>query len=145
MSRIHDSLPNGYCGRPPQQDCPHPNACLTCPDSRPPPSSSTSTGGSGHGQRRLIAHAEADGQFRLADNLRRVRDSLDQIIPALRTSAPPRSPAMTKTDNTRFLTRANEERRQATRAGPGPLSSNSTATAGPSPSASVQGRIARRC
>ena len=27
-----DSLPNGYCGRPPQQDCPHPNACLTCPD-----------------------------------------------------------------------------------------------------------------
>ena len=26
------SLPNGYWGRPPQQDCPHPNACLTCPD-----------------------------------------------------------------------------------------------------------------
>jgi hypothetical protein len=23
-----DTLPNGYCGRPPQQDCPHPNACL---------------------------------------------------------------------------------------------------------------------
>ena len=32
LSRIRDSLPNGYCGRPPQQDCPHPNACLTCPD-----------------------------------------------------------------------------------------------------------------
>lgn len=31
LSRIQDSLPNGYCGRPPQQDCPHPNACLTCP------------------------------------------------------------------------------------------------------------------
>ena len=31
LSRIRDSLPNGYCGRPPQQDCPHPNACLTCP------------------------------------------------------------------------------------------------------------------
>jgi hypothetical protein len=26
LSRIRDSLPNGYCGRPPQQDCPHPNA-----------------------------------------------------------------------------------------------------------------------
>ena len=37
LSRVRDSLPNGYCGRPPQQDCPHPNACLTCPR-RPPPS-----------------------------------------------------------------------------------------------------------
>ncbi len=32
LSRAADTLPNGYCGRPPQQDCPHPNACLTCPD-----------------------------------------------------------------------------------------------------------------
>jgi integrase len=32
LNRIRDSLPNGYCGRPAQQDCPHPNACLTCPD-----------------------------------------------------------------------------------------------------------------
>ncbi len=24
----------GYCGRPRQQDCPHPNACLMCPDFR---------------------------------------------------------------------------------------------------------------
>jgi integrase len=26
LSRVRDSLPNGYCGRPPQQDCPHPPA-----------------------------------------------------------------------------------------------------------------------
>ena len=32
MARVQASLPNGYCGRPPQQDCPHPNACLTCHD-----------------------------------------------------------------------------------------------------------------
>ena len=32
LARAADPLPNGYCGRPPQQDCPHPNACLTCPD-----------------------------------------------------------------------------------------------------------------
>ena len=32
LNRVRDSLPNGYCGRPAQQDCPHPNACLTCPD-----------------------------------------------------------------------------------------------------------------
>ncbi|MFN2504043.1 MAG: tyrosine-type recombinase/integrase [Acidimicrobiales bacterium] len=29
LSRVRDSLPNGYCGRPPQQDCPHPNICGT--------------------------------------------------------------------------------------------------------------------
>ena len=30
LNRVRDSLPNGYCARPAQQDCPHPNACLTC-------------------------------------------------------------------------------------------------------------------
>jgi integrase len=29
LSRVRDSLPNGYCGRPPQQDCPHPKVCGT--------------------------------------------------------------------------------------------------------------------
>ena len=29
LSRVEASLPNGFCGRPPQQDCPHPNACGT--------------------------------------------------------------------------------------------------------------------
>jgi hypothetical protein len=33
--------------------------------------------------RRLIARADANGQQRLAENLRRVQASLDQIIPAL--------------------------------------------------------------
>lgn len=33
--------------------------------------------------RKLIARADANGQFRLAGNLRRVQDSLDHIIPAL--------------------------------------------------------------
>lgn len=33
--------------------------------------------------RTLIARADANGQFRLAANLRRVQDSLDPIIPAL--------------------------------------------------------------
>jgi integrase len=31
LNRVRDSLPNGYCGRPAQQDCPHPNACVRCP------------------------------------------------------------------------------------------------------------------
>ena len=29
LARVAGSLPNGFCGRPPQQDCPHPNACGT--------------------------------------------------------------------------------------------------------------------
>ncbi len=29
LARIQASLPNGCCGQPPQQHCPHPNACLT--------------------------------------------------------------------------------------------------------------------
>jgi len=33
--------------------------------------------------RRLITQADANGQQRLAENLRRVQDSLDRIIPAL--------------------------------------------------------------
>lgn len=29
-SPAKQTLPNGYCGLPLQQRCPHPNACLTC-------------------------------------------------------------------------------------------------------------------
>jgi integrase len=83
LSRIHDSLPNGYCGRPPQQDCPHPNACLTCPDFQTTPEFLDVHRQHATTNRRLIARADANGQFRLAGNLRRVQDSLDQIIPAL--------------------------------------------------------------
>lgn len=32
LGRAKLTLPNGYCGRPLQSHCPHPNACLTCPD-----------------------------------------------------------------------------------------------------------------
>ena len=85
VARIRDSLPNGYCGRPPQQDCPHPNACLTCPDFQTTPEFLDIHRKQATNNRRLIARAEADGQFRLAENLRRVQASLDRIIPALET------------------------------------------------------------
>ena len=35
LNRVRDSLPNGYCARPAQQDCPHPNACGTQASSSP--------------------------------------------------------------------------------------------------------------
>lgn len=83
LARIRDSLPNGYCGRPPQQDCPHPNACLTCPDFQTTPEFLDIHRRHAHTNKRLIARADADGKFRLADNLRQVQTSLERIIPAL--------------------------------------------------------------
>ncbi|MGH9184311.1 MAG: tyrosine-type recombinase/integrase [Acidimicrobiales bacterium] len=83
LARVADSLPNGYCGRPPQRDCPHPNACLTCPDFQTTPEFLPVHRAQAATNRTLIARAEADGRFRLVTNLRRVQDSLDAIIPAL--------------------------------------------------------------
>jgi hypothetical protein len=83
LSRVRDSLPNGYCGRPPQQDCPHPNACLTCPDFQTTPAFLDVHRRQRDQTRTLIATAEADGHFRLVDNHRRVHDNLDTLITAL--------------------------------------------------------------
>ena len=83
LSRIRDSLPNGYCGRPPQQDCPHPNACLTCPDFQTTPEFLDTHRRQATVNLRLITRADANGQTRLAASLRQVQDSLERIIPAL--------------------------------------------------------------
>jgi hypothetical protein len=83
LSRVADTLPNGYCGRPPQQDCPHPNACLTCAQFQ-----TTVEFLPAHRQQRaataeLADAADAGGRTRLADNHRRVLANLDKIITAL--------------------------------------------------------------
>jgi ferredoxin len=83
LNRVRDSLPNGYCARPAQQDCPHPNACLTCPDFQTTPVFLQIHRRQAATNRRLIAQADANGRQRLAENLRRVQASLDRIIPAL--------------------------------------------------------------
>jgi hypothetical protein len=87
LNRVRDSLPNGYCGRPAQQDCPHPNACLTCPDFQTTPEFLDIHRRQASTNRRLIAQADSNGQFRLAENLRQVQASLERIIPALETLA----------------------------------------------------------
>ena len=83
LARVAASLPNGYCGRPPQQDCPHPNACLTCPDFQTTPQFLPL-----HRRQRddtlvLLAAAEQAGKTRLAANHRQVTSNLDQVIGAL--------------------------------------------------------------
>ncbi len=83
LNRVRDSLPNGYCARPAQQDCPHPNACLTCPDFQTTPQFLQIHRRQAAANSRLIEQAEGKGQLRLAENLRRVQANLDRIIPAL--------------------------------------------------------------
>jgi hypothetical protein len=88
LSRVRDSLPNGYCGRPPQQDCPHPNACLTCPDFQTTPQFLDIHRRQATTNLHLITRAEAGGQTRHATNLRRVQANLEKIIPALEALRP---------------------------------------------------------
>ena len=83
LTRIQASLPNGYCGRPPQQDCPHPNACLTCVDFQTTVEFLPTHRRQADETVTLIAAAEADGRHRLADNHRQVLSHLERIIPAL--------------------------------------------------------------
>lgn len=88
LARAADTLPNGYCGRPPQQDCPHPNACLTCPDFQ-----TTAEFLPVHRQqaeltRELLDAAEAASWQRQAGNHRKVLVSLDKIINSLETLRP---------------------------------------------------------
>jgi integrase len=83
LSRATQALPNGYCGLPLVQSCPHANSCLTCPmflttnDFLPQ-----------HRQHRqqtlqIITAAEARGQTRMAEMNHQVADNLERIITAL--------------------------------------------------------------
>jgi len=92
LNRIRDSLPNGYCGRPAQQDCPHPNACLTCPDFQTTPQFLQIHRRQAANNQQLIARADADGHERLGENLRRVQVNLEKIIPALEALADESNP-----------------------------------------------------
>jgi site-specific recombinase XerD len=83
LGRVMASLPNGYCGRPPQQHCPHPNACLTCPDFQTTVEFLDIHRRQAESNATLLAAAEARGHQRLAGNHRRVQDSLEKIITAL--------------------------------------------------------------
>lgn len=85
LARVQASLPNGYCGRPPQQDCPHPNACLTCPDFQTTPTFLPIHKRQRDDTLQLIDLAEQRGNARLATNHRQVADNLQDVITALET------------------------------------------------------------
>ncbi len=83
LAQAADTLPNGYCGRPPQQDCPHPNACLTCPDFQTTVEFLPTHKQQADRTRELLDAAEASGRQRQADNHRKVLINLDKIITSL--------------------------------------------------------------
>lgn len=76
-------LPNGHCALPIQKDCPHANACLTCPMFL-----TTATHLPAHREHRaqvieLITRAEAQGRTRVAQMNQEVLTNLESIITAL--------------------------------------------------------------
>jgi integrase len=83
LSRVAATLPNGYCGRPPQQDCPHPNACLTCPDFQTTPQFLAIHRRQHDGTLELLTAAEQAGNARLTANHRQVATNLERIIETL--------------------------------------------------------------
>jgi hypothetical protein len=83
LARVQATLPNGYCGRPPQQDCPHPNACLTCPDFQTTPQFLPLHRRQHDNTLELIELAEHNGNARLAANHRQIAANLQRVISAL--------------------------------------------------------------
>ena len=77
------TLPNGYCGLPLQQTCPHPNACLTCDNFLTTveflPAHREQLGRT----EQLIASAQASGAQRLVAMNEPVRVNLIRIIEGL--------------------------------------------------------------
>jgi site-specific recombinase XerD len=83
LARAKRALPNGVCGLPLVQECPHPNACLSCSNFI-----TDATFRPIHEQqladtRELIQRAEASGQQRQLENLRRDEGSLVSILEGL--------------------------------------------------------------
>ena len=91
LGRATQALPNGYCGLPVQQSCPHANACLTCPmfltTQEFLPQHRTQREQTLH----LITAAEARGHQRLAEMNRQVLGNLDAIITSLDTPTDPKA------------------------------------------------------
>ena len=83
LARAKTTLPNGYCGLPPQKSCPHANACLTCPLFITTAEFLPEHRRQLDATRQLIARANTAGQARVAEMNRAVETNLCSIISAL--------------------------------------------------------------
>jgi len=88
LGRATQALPNGFCGLPVQQTCPHANACLTCPMFLTTPEFLPQHRSHREQVVQIISAAEARGQARLMEMNRQVLGNLDRIITTLDEDPP---------------------------------------------------------
>ncbi len=83
IARAKQALPNGYCGLPLIQTCPHPNACLSCSNFLTDASFRTIHEQQLAETQTLQARAHKRGHSRQAEVLRRDADALTRILQGL--------------------------------------------------------------
>ena len=93
VSRATQALPNGYCGLPLVQTCPHANSCLTCPVFVTTPEFLPQHRAQHRTTLQIITSARARGQTRLVEMNQQVADNLEKIITALEVDPDQQTPA----------------------------------------------------
>jgi hypothetical protein len=83
LGRATMALPNGYCGLPLQQSCPHANACLTCPVFITTPDFLAEHLEQLRATNRLIGEAEARGNSRMLEMNQQIAANLENISTAI--------------------------------------------------------------
>ncbi|MGI8904064.1 MAG: tyrosine-type recombinase/integrase [Solirubrobacteraceae bacterium] len=83
IARAKQALPNGYCGLPLVQTCPHPNACLSCDSFLTDGSFRTIHEQQRAETRRLLSAARENDNLRLVEVLERDEQSLTRILEGL--------------------------------------------------------------
>jgi integrase/ferredoxin len=83
IARAKQALPNGYCGLPLVQTCPHPNACLTCESFLTDASFRAVHEQQQAETRHLLGKARTQGNVRLIEMLERDEHSLTRILDGL--------------------------------------------------------------
>jgi len=88
LARAKQTLPNGYCGLPLQQRCPHPNACLTCDNFLTTGEFLPLHRDQLDRTEQILAAARENGNARVVDMNEPVRLNLLAIIEGLETLGP---------------------------------------------------------
>ena len=83
IARARQALPNGFCGLPLVQTCPHPNACLSCDNFLTDTSFRPVHQQQLAETKELRERAERDGSLRLVEVLERDQQSLTRILDGL--------------------------------------------------------------
>jgi hypothetical protein len=83
IAHARQALPNGYCGLPLVQTCPHPNACLSCDNFLTDGSFRTVHAEQLERTQTLLADARERDAVRLIDTLEHDQQSLTRILDGL--------------------------------------------------------------